>query len=126
MKRELIACVQNSPEWHAFRATHHGASEAAAMLGLSKFTSRTELLRQKATGIAPKVDAGKQGLFDAGHAAEAAARPMAEAIIGEELYPATYSYGTLSASCDGLTMGGETAFEHKLWSANLVAAVKRG
>ena len=32
------------------------------------------------------------------------ARPIAEEIIGEELFLATYSFGRLSASCDGLTM----------------------
>lgn len=126
MKREQHELIQGSPEWHAFRSTHHGASEAAAMLGLSKYLSRSELLRQKATGIVPEVDSGKQALYDAGHAAEAAARPMAEKIIGDDLYPTTWSYGTLSASCDGLTMGGETAFEHKLYNADLAAAVKRG
>lgn len=125
MKRELHELVQGSPEWHAFRLTHHGASEAAAMLGLSRFTSRSELLRQKSTGIAPEVDAGKQRLYDAGHASEAAARPMAEEILGESLYPVTYSYGTLSASLDGLTIDGETAFEHKLWNVDLAAAVAR-
>ncbi len=126
MNRILHELHQQSPEWHAFRLTHQGASEAAAMLGLSPYVSRSELLRQKATGIAPEVDPYTQSLFNAGHAAEAAARPMAEAIIGDTLYPATYSYGTLSASCDGLTMGGELAFEHKLHSADLAASVKRG
>lgn len=128
MKIERIVheLTQGSDAWHQFRQEHDGASEAAAMLGLSKYLSRSELLRQKATGLAPEVDAGKQRLFDAGHASEAAARPMAETILGEELYPATYSYGRLSASCDGLTMGGDTAFEHKLWSADLAASVARG
>lgn len=126
MDHILHELIQGSPEWHAFRLTHNGASEAAAMFGLSEYTTRSELLRQKSTGIAPEVDADKQALFDSGHASEATARPMAEAILGESLYPVTYSYGTLSASCDGLTMGGETAWEHKLHSTDLAAAVKRG
>ena len=67
---------QGSPEWHAFRAEHFGASEAAAMLGLSKYTSRTELLRQKSTGISKEVDANTQAIFDRGHATEALARPI--------------------------------------------------
>lgn len=126
MKRIQHDLVQGTPEWHAFRAEHDGASEAPAMLGLSKYVTRAELLRQKATGIAPDVDAGTQRLFDAGHATEAAARPLAEEIIGDEFYPATYSYGRLSASCDGLTMDGSTAFEHKLYRADLAAAVMSG
>ena len=51
---------------------------------------------------------------------------MAEEIIGQELYPATYSEGRLSASCDGLTLLGEIAFEHKQWSATLADAVRAG
>ena len=43
---------QGSPEWHAFRLEHFGASEIAAVLGLSKNTTRTELLRAKKTGVA--------------------------------------------------------------------------
>jgi predicted phage-related endonuclease len=41
--------IQGTDEWAAFRLAHHGASEAAAMLGLSKKTTRSELLRMKHT-----------------------------------------------------------------------------
>ena len=44
--------IQGSPEWHQFRLAHYGASEAAAMLGLSAKVTRTELLQAKKTGIA--------------------------------------------------------------------------
>ena len=117
--------IQSTPLWHKFRSEHHGASEAAAMLGLSPYMSRTELLKQKATGIVEEVSDIKQGLFDAGHEAEATARPIAEGILGEDLYPSTYSFGKLSASVDGITMDELTAFEHKLWNADVAEAVKR-
>ena len=124
MERILHELVQGSPKWHQFRLDHDGASEAAAMLGLSKNVSRSELLRVKHTGIAKEFsDFVQEKILDRGHEVEALARPMAEAIIGEELYPATYSYGNLSASCDGLTMDGETAFEHKQWNERLGIAV---
>jgi len=42
---------QGSDAWLAFRAKKHGASEAAAMLGISKLTTRNELLRLKHTGV---------------------------------------------------------------------------
>lgn len=63
---------QGSPEWHALRAQHFCASEAAAMMGVSPYMTRSELLRQKATGIIPEVDAATQRRFDDGHATEAA------------------------------------------------------
>ncbi len=125
MKRIAHDLIQGSTQWHQFRAEHDGASEAPAMLGLSKYVARNELLAQKSSGIAKDVDGGTQSLFDAGHAAEVAARPLAEEIITDELFPATYSYGRLSASCDGLTMDGSTAFEHKLYRADLAAVVLR-
>lgn len=99
---------QGSDAWHAMRAQHFTASEAPAMMGGSRWQSRSELLRQKATGSAPDVDADTQRRFDAGHAAEAAARPLAEAIIGDDLYPVTCTDDVdglaLLASLDGMTM----------------------
>lgn len=116
---------QGTPEWHAFRAEHDGASEAAAMLGLSKFVSRTELMRQKVSGVSAEVSSVKQKLFDAGHEAEEKARPIADAILGEELFPMVWSLGRMSASCDGLTMDNSVAWEHKFWGAELADAVSR-
>ena len=104
---------QGTPEWHAFRAKHFPASDAAAMLGESPFTTRSELLREKATGVAREIDAETQRRFDRGHRLEALARPLAEEIIGSELYPVVGSVGRLSASFDGLTMDESICFEHK-------------
>lgn len=122
---------QGSPEWQAFRLTHHGASEAAAMLGLSKKTTRSELLRMKHTGTPKEFSDWVQvNILDYGHEVEAMARPIIEDLIGEDLYPVTCSNedtgGILSASCDGLTMGYDTAFEHKQWAAELAASVAAG
>jgi len=105
--------IQGSPEWLAYRAQHFNASDAPAMMGCSPYMTRTELLQQYSTGIAKEVDAGTQRRFDDGHRFEALARPLAEAILEEDLYPVTGSEGKLSASFDGMTMGGETLFEHK-------------
>lgn len=105
--------VQGTPEWHAHRATHFNASDAPAMMGQSPYKTRSQLLHEYATGIAPDVDAATQGRFDAGHRAEALARPLAEKIIGEDLYPVVGSEGKYSASFDGLTIGEDVAFEHK-------------
>lgn len=115
---------QGTKEWHELRAKHFTASEAPAMMGASKYQRRTELLRQKKTGYTPDVDAAKQRLFDAGHAAEESARPFAEDVLAQELFPVTCSAEIdglpLLASLDGITMDEDTVWEHKLWNESLV------
>jgi predicted phage-related endonuclease len=121
------ALKQGSPEWDQFRLEHFGASEAGAMLGESLTTNRTELLHAKATGIAKEFSRFvREKVLDYGHEVEALARPHVEALIGEDLYPVTCSDGVLSASCDGLTMAEDIAFEHKQWSERIAAMVKAG
>jgi putative phage-type endonuclease len=104
---------QGTPEWHAFRAAHFTASDAPAMMGESPYKARNELLREKATGVSAEVDDATQRRFDDGHRFEALARPLAEEIIGAELYPVVGSEGKLAASFDGLTMLEDICFEHK-------------
>lgn len=118
--------AQGSAEWLALRAQFRTASEAPAMMGASKYQTRTDLLAAKKTGITPDVTPSQQFIFDKGHATEALARPLAEALIGEELYPIVATEGNLLASMDGATMLGETLFEHKLWNESVVAQVKAG
>jgi len=98
--------AQGSAEWHALRGQHFTASEAPAMMGASKYQTRTDLLTLKKTGIAPDVTPSQQFIFDKGHATEAAARPLVEVMIGEELYPVVGTSGNLLASMDGATMLG--------------------
>ena len=117
MKTHTI--LQGSPEWLAYRATHFNASDAPAMMGCSPYKTRTELLHELKTGIVPTVDAATQRRFDEGHRIEALARPLAEEIIGEDLYPVTGSSGKLSASFDGLTMDETIVFEHKTLNSDL-------
>jgi putative phage-type endonuclease len=116
--------AQGSAEWHALRSQHFTASEAPAMMGASKYQTRTDLLTLKKTGIAPEVTQSQQYIFDKGHATEAMARPLVELMIGEELYPVVGTEGNLLASMDGATMLGETLFEHKLWNESLAAQVR--
>jgi putative phage-type endonuclease len=116
--------AQGSAEWHALRVKYFTASEAPAMMGASKYRSRTDLLTSKKTGITPEVTPNQQRIFDKGHATEASARPLVEVKIGEELYPIVGTSGNLLASMDGATMLGDTLFEHKLWNESLVAQVR--
>ncbi|MDX5990444.1 YqaJ viral recombinase family protein, partial [Ectopseudomonas alcaliphila] len=115
---------QGTPEWHALRASHFTASEAPAMMGASKYQSRSDLLAMKKTGIVPEVTAAQQNLFDLGHATEEMARPLVEELIGEELFPIVGTSGNLLASLDGATMLGDTLFEHKLWNEKVAYQVR--
>lgn len=116
--------IQGSPEWAAYRALHFNASDAPAMMGVSPYKSRAELLRELHTGVVPTVDIGTQKRYDNGHRSEALARPLAEEFIGHELYPVTGSEGRLSASFDGLTLDESTGFEHKALNEELSRAIE--
>lgn len=120
--------TQGSRDWLAIRAKHHTASEAPAMMGASRYQTRDQLLHQKHTGITQEVDGHTQALFDRGHATEAAARILLEQEIGEDLYPVTAldDAGRLLASFDGISLMGDTGFEHKLWSERLAGQVRAG
>lgn len=105
--------TQGSSQWHQFRANHFNASDAPAMMGVSPYKTRGQLMKERATGVVPEVDAATQRRFDDGHRFEALARTVAEEIIGEELYPVVGSFGNLAASFDGLNMLETIVFEHK-------------
>lgn len=126
MERITHALVQGEPAWHAFRADHFGASEASAILGLSPYKTRDELLHEKATGLTKEVNAATQRIFDNGHEVEALALPIVEQTIGTELYPVTMSYGKLSASCDGLDYHKKIAWENKQFNKAHFEQVKNG
>lgn len=112
--------IQSTPEWHAHRANFFNASDAPAMIGCSPYKTRSQLLHELHTGLTPEVDAATQRRFDEGHRIEALARPLAEKIVGEDLYPQVGSNGKLSASFDGLTADDSTDFEHKTLNAELL------
>lgn len=125
---KLHNVIQGSDQWHALRSNTRNASEAPAMMGVSPYKSRSALIREKATGITEEITPEMQRRFDLGHMTEALARPILEAIIGEDLYPlvATDDEGHLLASSDGATMTCEIGFEHKLWNADFAAQVAAG
>lgn len=125
MTKTIHSLQQGSDAWHQFRLEHFGASEAAAMLGLSSKVKRTELLHMKHTGTAKEFsDWVQKNILDYGHEVEALARPIIEEEFGIDLYPVTCSLGRYSASCDGLTLCETIAFEHKQWNEELGASVR--
>ena len=76
-ERTVQELVQGTPEWEEFRLHHFGASEAAAMLGLSTKVKRNELLHMKHTGTPKEFsDWVQEHILDHGHEVEALARPL--------------------------------------------------
>ena len=126
---KVLNLTQGGPEWMSIRASMLNASEAPAMMGVSPYLTRSELLREKKLGVPREHDAATLARFAAGHEAEAAARAIVERdIVCEELYPivATDDAGRLLASSDGATVAGDVGFEHKLWNEELAASVRDG
>lgn len=117
--------TQGTPEWLAYRATHRNASDAPAMMGVSPYKTRSQLLHEVHTGMAAEIDAHTQKRFDDGHRFEALARTRAEELVGESLYPVVGSLGTLSASFDGLTICDDVAWEHKTLNESLRTAIRQ-
>jgi putative phage-type endonuclease len=117
---------QGSEAWHEHRRTHWNASDAPAMMGCSPYKTRNQLLRELKTGVTPEPDAATQRRFDEGHRREALARPVAERIIGDDLYPIVKANGRYSASLDGETLDGLTDFEHKALNDELRAIMVEG
>lgn len=118
-----VNLIQGTPEWHAHRASHFNASDAPAMMGCSPYKTRSQLLREFATGATIEHDAATLQRFADGHRFEDLARPLAERIIGEELYPCVGVNGKFSASFDGLTLLEDKAFEHKSLNDDLRLAM---
>lgn len=125
---KIVNIAQGSELWAELRAKRFTASEAPAMMGQSKYQSRNDLLKQKATGLASEVSEHQQRIFDKGHRAEAVARIIAEKEIGEDLFPIVLDdeEGGFLASMDGLTMMGDIGWECKLASESLFAQIEAG
>lgn len=125
---KTINVTQGSPEWLALRTNHNTASEASAMMGCSPYKTRSQLLKEKHTGLTEDVDAATQKRFDRGHQIEEAARPIAEKIIGDELFPATAldDDGELLASFDGITMLEDAVWECKTFNKSKAEEVAIG
>lgn len=124
---ELLNLVQGTPEWHEKRLKSFTASEAPIMMGASRYMTREELLSMKKTGVQPEVNEHTQRIFDAGHEVEELARPVAQTILGEELFPVTGFKEVeglpLLASFDGLNMLGDKGWEHKQWNKEKAAVI---
>lgn len=125
----ILDMVQGSDQWLAARREYDTASEASIMMACSKNVSRNELLHMKTTGTDREFsDWFQRNILDKGHEVEAQARPIAEEIVGEKLYPvtATDNEGWLLASFDGITVLDDTIWECKQWNEEKATDVREG
>lgn len=124
MKR--LNLTQGSDEWLAVRGTTLNASDAPVMMGVSKYLTRNDLLKAKNT-LQPREFSKfvQERILDKGHEVEAMARPIAERLMGEELFPVTMIHDleglSFLASLDGMDMLGNVIFEHKTINNDLRA-----
>ena len=124
--------LPGSEPWKAHRAQPDifNGSELAAIMGLSSYVTRNELLHRKATGIEPEHDAATLKRFADGHAAEALARPIAEEHLDTDLSAQVMSDvidGVLiSVSLDGIDQSHDTTWEHKSLNKDLIAWLDAG
>lgn len=125
---QFVNLKQGSPEWLQWRAelNAHNASEAPVAAGASTHVTRGDLLRMRAFGGATEYTRFVQErVLDRGHRIEAKLRPIAEAILQQQMFPAvgTSDDGYLRASFDGLGMLEDESFEAKSLNDALRAAL---
>ena len=86
---KILNVKQGDQAWHEARAKYRTASAAPAMMGVGKM-SRSALLKACAEGIEVEHSQyTEEVVFARGHEVEALARPIAEKLVGDDLFPAT-------------------------------------
>ena len=105
----IVQLPQGSPEWLAYRQTRRNASESAAVLGVSPWTTPYQLWLQKTGRAEPKVTQAMQRGTDL----EPAARTAYEEHTGLIMQPLVLEAGAYSASLDGMTLEGDLVLEIK-------------
>jgi len=118
---KTIGLTQGSAAWQAHRLAHFDASDAPAMLGISPYKTRDELLREKATGLVLEIDEATQKRIDERQRFKRLAQRPAEKTFSVCLTPCVgVLEGTkLSASFDGLTPDGKKVWEHQTLNTTL-------
>lgn len=132
MTMQILNLEQGSDEWKAIRSQYCVASEAPVIMGASPYMKRDELLNLKSTGVEREANEWvEKFIFKRGHDVEALARPIAEDVIGDDLYALVGvrkvdGLGFL-ASFDGLTAPlHDMHWEHKQFNKELFELVKHG
>jgi len=105
----IVRIAQGTPEWHEHRRKYRNASETPVVMGVSPFKSPYQLWQEKLGLTTPTVTAAMLH----GGEIEPAARAAYEARTGFVMNPLVLLDGEYSASCDGVTLGGERIVEIK-------------
>jgi len=107
MKR--IELEQGSQEWLEWRRGKRMASETAAVMGISPYSSPAQVRKEKqGRGRTFVTDAMQRG-----HDEEPRAREAYESATGTLYQPAVFEDGDFGASVDGITMEGDQLLEIK-------------
>ncbi len=105
----IIKLTQGSAEWLAYRLDKRNASESAAVLGLSPWTTPYQLWQAKTGRLVQPVTMAMQRGTDL----EPAARAAYEEQTGLVMQPLVLGAGFYSASLDGQTLDGDLILEIK-------------
>lgn len=123
---KILSVEQGTPRWLEVRKGYFCASEAPAMMGLSPYMTRDELLRSKKTGW-QKPQGFQKHLRD-GHEAERLTRAAAESYLDADLFPATIVSVVegmdFLSSFDGIDISGEKIWENKNRNSALIVTMK--
>jgi putative phage-type endonuclease len=106
---KIIQLTQGSQEWLAYRRQKRNASESAAVLGISPWTTPYQLWLIKTGRFVQKTTVAMQRGTDL----EPAARAAYEAQTGLVMQPVVLEDGAYSASLDGMTLEGDLVLEIK-------------
>src|ERR1700733_839437 len=110
---KIINVIQNSPDWHKFRETHIGASEVAAIMGVSPWETELQLFQRKLGLLPPKE---MNHFMQRGHTLEPKAREYFELKMNKKYNPCVGEDDErpfLCASFDGFNFESGTAVEIK-------------
>ncbi len=105
----IVQLTQGSPEWLAYRREKRNASESAAVLGVSPWTTPYQLWLEKTGKAQTKANAAMRR----GIELEPAARAAYEELTGLVMQPLVLQAGDYSASLDGMTLEGDLILEIK-------------
>lgn len=126
-ERRSILIEQGTQHWVEMRRSFLTASELPAAAGESPYMSRAQLMRIKRGE--EEQDSTNHAMIR-GQQAEHAARMILERRLQQDLFPEVVARTVeglqLLASLDGITLDGETIFEHKLYSAALADSLAEG
>lgn len=106
----IVQLTQGSPEWLAYRLAKRNASESAAVMGLSPWTTPYQLWLLKTGRSVQSVNSAMRRGTDL----EPTARAAYEDQTGLVMQPLVLDGGLYSASLDGMTLDGDLIVEIKV------------